>query len=69
MQQCPVNECGFLRAVQLANGQWVCRPGLIEFDTHDELDHAVRHLRRLAAQYSPAQLFVPRLDGTVECLS
>ena len=58
----------FLRAIQLDEREWACRHGLTEFDTHAELHHALEHLRALAEDCQPAQLFIHRLDGTVENL-
>lgn len=55
----------FLRAIELSDGGWACRYGLTEFDTHPQLDHAVDHLRELAEELGPAQLFVHRLNGNV----
>lgn len=56
----------FLRAVEVADGGWVCRHGLTEFDTHHELREALEHLRHLAQDIAPSILLVHRLDGTVE---
>ena len=56
----------YFRVVELADGRWACRHGLQQFDTHDELRHAVEHLRALARAARPAELFLHRLDGNVE---
>ncbi len=58
----------FFRAVELIDGQWACRRGLEQYDAHLRLDGAIEHLRSLAADAQPAELFVHRLDGTVERL-
>ena len=59
----------FFRAVQRDDGQWVCRRGLHEFDTHELLDSAVEHLLALASDFTPFEVYVHHLDGTVESRS
>jgi hypothetical protein len=56
----------FLRAIQQADGGWDCRYGRTVFDRHDELPEALEHLRDIAATMAPAELFVHRLDGSVQ---
>jgi hypothetical protein len=56
----------FFRAIELPDGSWACRSGLREVDRHDQLEHALAHLRDLAAESGPFELFAHRLDGTIE---
>ena len=56
----------FLRAIEQADGRWACSHGRVVFDRHDELSDALDHLRDLAADMSPAELFVHRRDGDVK---
>jgi hypothetical protein len=56
----------YFRVIELADGQWACRLGLQQFNTHTELRHAVEHLRALAHAARPAELFLHRLDGSAE---
>ena len=56
----------FLRAIEQADGRWVCSHGRVVFDRHDELSDALDHLRDLAAVMSPAELFVHGRDGDVK---
>jgi hypothetical protein len=56
----------YFRVIELADGRWECRRGLQHLDSHAQLHAAVAHLRSLAAGCRPAELFVHRLDGTVE---
>ncbi|WP_045878562.1 DUF2188 domain-containing protein [Pseudofrankia sp. DC12] len=56
----------FFRAIELADGQWACRHGRHIYDTHSELSDALDHLRDLASAAAPAELFIHRLDGSIE---
>jgi len=56
----------FLRAVELPGGEWACRHGLAEFDTHAHLHDALSHLRVLADDFAPATLVIHHRDGLVE---
>jgi hypothetical protein len=58
----------FFRAIELTDGRWACRHGRHVFDTHAELSQALDHLRDLAAAAAPSELFVHRLDGSIEHL-
>jgi hypothetical protein len=58
----------FFHLIEQVDGRWACRRGLQEYDTHAELHDAVEHVRALAAAAQPAELFVHRLDGSVERL-
>jgi hypothetical protein len=58
----------FFRVIEQDDGRWACRHGRQEYDTHPRLDQAIEHIQALAAQQRPAQLFLHRLDGTVEGL-
>jgi hypothetical protein len=55
----------FFRVIELDDGAWACRRGVEEFDRHDELYDAVSHIRVIASEHTPAELFVHHLDGTV----
>jgi len=55
----------FFRVIELDDGRWACRHGTEEFDRHDELSDAVGHIRVIAAEHTPAELFVHHLDGRV----
>jgi len=48
----------YFRVIERADGRWACRHGRQQFDTHDELHHAVEHLRALALASRPAELFL-----------
>jgi hypothetical protein len=56
----------FFRVIELADGRWACRHGRVEYDAHAELRHAVEHMRALAYAARPAELFLHRVDGSVE---
>jgi hypothetical protein len=56
----------YFRVIELADGRWACCHGRQQFDTHDELRHAVEHLRIVAHASRPAELSLHRLDGSVE---
>ena len=58
----------YFRVIELADGRWACQRGVEHYDIHTQLYNAVGHLRSLAADSRPAELFVHRLDGTVEHL-
>lgn len=58
----------FFRVVEEAEQGWACHRGLEVIDTHTSLEEAVTHLRSIAEQHRPSQLFVHRLDGTAENL-
>jgi hypothetical protein len=58
----------FFRVIERDDGRWACRHGRQEFDAHPLLDEAIEHIKALAARQRPAQLFLHRLDGTVEGL-
>jgi hypothetical protein len=51
--------------IELDDGRWACRQGTEEFDRHGEIGDAVAHIRAVAAQHLPAELFVHGLDGSV----
>ena len=57
-----------LRAIEHTDGRWGCKHGLNAYDRHDELPEALDHLRRIAATMAPAELYIHRLDGSVENL-
>lgn len=54
----------FFHIVEQDDGQWACRHGHEEYDTHDSLDEALDHIRTLAYENRPASIFVHRRDGT-----
>jgi hypothetical protein len=56
----------FFRVIELEGGRWACRRGQLEYDTHAEVGQAVEHLEALATAALPAELFLHRLDGSVE---
>jgi hypothetical protein len=58
----------FYHALELVDGGWACHHGRQPYDTHAELEHAIEHLRALAAQSPPAELILHHLDGRVERL-
>ncbi|HEY5457208.1 MAG TPA: hypothetical protein VIJ96_17240 [Acidothermaceae bacterium] len=58
----------YFRVIEPADGRWACRHGVEHYDSHIQLQKAVRHLRSLARDSRPAELFLDRLDGTVEHL-
>ena len=58
----------FLRAVEGKGGRWSCRWGALEYDAHEHLDHAVEHLRDLAAEFGTSVIFVHPARGAVQRL-
>jgi hypothetical protein len=58
----------FLRAIEQDDGRWACRHGLQHYAVHAELHHAVEHLRVLAIELGPAELFAHHLDGRIETI-
>ena len=58
----------YFRVVELAPDKWECRHGEKTFDIHQEMTQAVDHLRTLAVDKQPAELFLHLLDGTVRNL-
>ena len=52
----------------LDDGDWACRHGRQEYDTHAVLNDAIEHITSLAASHRPAELFVHHLDGAVRNL-
>jgi hypothetical protein len=58
----------FFRVIELGGGRWACRQGRLEYDTHAEMNQAIVHIAELAANHRPAELFLHRLDGSVESL-
>ena len=70
-------ECGaansgqvswFLHAVELPGGSWACYWSRREYGIHPTLDLAVDHLRSIAADLGPSELFAHHLDGSVRRL-
>lgn len=55
----------YFRAIEQADGQWVCRRGMTDYDSHAALEDAITHLLAMSADEQPAELFIHRLDGTV----
>ena len=56
----------FLRAIEEHDGRWRCQHGREAYDRHDYLHEAVAHLSSIAVALAPAELFIHRLDGTIE---
>jgi hypothetical protein len=56
----------YFHIVEQHDGSWLCRHGRAIFDAHPELQHAIDHIRELAAGAQPALLMVHRLDGSVD---
>jgi hypothetical protein len=53
----------FLHAVELADGSWMCRHGLHEYDAHPSLELALSHLHELARELGSSELILHHLDG------
>jgi hypothetical protein len=51
------------RVIELDDGHWVCRFGLVTFDGHDALADAVEHCSTLAASNQPSEVFVHHLGA------
>jgi hypothetical protein len=67
----PVNNramAWFFHVIEQHDGQWACRHGRQEYDTHPLLDQAIEHISAIASLQRPAQIYVHRLDGNVESL-
>ena len=58
----------YFRVVEHEDRSWMCSRGLQVFDAHRILADAIEHINVLAAAYSPAEVFVHRIDGSVESL-
>jgi hypothetical protein len=58
----------YFRVVEQDDHRWLCRHGRSVFDAHPSLADAIDHITDLAAVYEPAEVFVHRLDGSVESL-
>jgi len=58
----------FFRVVELDDGRWACRHGEQEYDTHTAVEPAIAHIKALAADHRPAELFLHLRDGTVQSL-
>jgi hypothetical protein len=56
----------FLRAIEQPDGSWTCRRGREDHDNHESLHDAVEHLKTLAVEIGGAELFLHRLDGSVD---
>jgi hypothetical protein len=55
----------YFRAIEQPDGQWVCRRGMTDYDSHADLEDAITHLLAMSADEQPAELFIHRLDGSV----
>jgi hypothetical protein len=56
----------FFRVIEQGDGRWACRRGGQEYDTHATVNPAIAHIRALAADQVLAELFLHRIDGSVE---
>jgi hypothetical protein len=56
----------FFRVIEQHDGRWACRRGSQEYDTHDTVNPAIDHIRALAADQIAAELFLHRIDGSIE---
>jgi len=59
----------FFRIVEQDDGGWLCRHGRTAFDDHSSLHEALQHITGLAAAKAPAEVFLHRLDGTIELVT
>lgn len=59
----------YFRLVELHDGSWACRHGTREFDRHTDLTEAEAHIRRIAFEGRPAQVFLHTSDGDVRLLA
>lgn len=55
----------FFRVIEGDDGSWGCRRGGTDYDSHAALGAAIEHIKIIAADEQPAELFVHHLDGTV----
>ena len=60
-----VSGLWFFRVIESPDGRWACRRGRAEVDRHPEVDEALRHIRQIAAEHRPSQVWVHHLDGRV----
>ena len=52
--------------VELTDGRWACRHGRKEYDQHDSLDVALRHIALLAKdEDGAAEVVIHSLDGSI----
>ena len=58
----------FFRVIELSGDRWACRHGTLEYDTHPVMSEAIDHIRALATDQRPAELFLHRLDGSMQRL-
>jgi len=54
----------FFHIVEDDAGRWTCRHGRHDYDTHNTLAQAKEHIRTLAFENRPAEIFVHHRDGT-----
>lgn len=55
----------FFHLVELDGGRWSCRQGRHEFDAHDDMDSAVDHITRIAAEHVSAEVYLHALGKPV----
>ncbi len=58
----------YFHVIEQDDHRWLCRHGRRVFDTHLLLADAIAHITDVAAANEPAEVFVHRLGGGVECL-
>ena len=58
----------YFHVVEQDDHSWMCRHGRHVFDVHRFLADALVHITDLAAASEPAEVFVHRLDDSVENL-
>jgi hypothetical protein len=56
----------FFRVIERDDGRWACRRGGQEYDTHATVTPAIDHIRSLAGDQLLAELYLHRIDGSIE---
>ena len=54
----------WFRVIELEDGEFACRFGLTEYDRHEAASAAVDHLKQIASEHRPAQVFLHLRDGS-----
>ena len=56
----------YFHIIELKDRRWACRHGNHEYDTHDDLDTALGHIRAIASAQQPAEFLIHRYGETPE---
>jgi hypothetical protein len=59
----------WFRVIEVEEGVFACRFGLTEYDRHDTASAAIDHLKTIAADHSPAQVYLHPRDGVTHLVA